>query len=138
VTEAALILTFIRSMTDCNPQSFNCATGTWVLCMEYTIDVVNVEREVADQHYKAKAVYTFTISNGFAKTHADVVLTEAGAAIIEQKGKDPQTAAKIVLERLLKQGRDPFESQILLTVPYGHAEHFARFGNYETLPTLAD
>ena len=24
------------------------------------------------------------------------------------------------------------------TVPYGHAEHFARFGNYETLPTLAD
>ena len=67
-----------------------------------------------------------------------VVLTEAGAAIIEQKGKDPQTAAKIVLERLLKKGRDPFETQILLTVPYGHAEHFARFGNYETLPTLAD
>jgi hypothetical protein len=66
--------------------------------MEYSIDVVNVEREVADQHYKAKAVYTFTI------THADVVLTEAGATIIEQKGKAPQTAAKIVLERLLKQG----------------------------------
>ncbi len=106
--------------------------------MEYSIDVVNVEREVADQHYKAKAVYTFTISNGFAKTHADIVLTGAGAAIIEQKGGDPQTAAKIVLERLLKQGRDPFEGQILLTVPYGHAEHFARFGNYETLPTLAD
>lgn len=41
-------------------------------------------------------------------------------------------------KRLLKQGRDPFESQILLTVPYGHAEHFARFGNYETLSTLAD
>ena len=58
--------------------------------------------------------------------------------IIEQRGKDPQTAAKIVLERLLKQGRDPFEAQILLTVPYGHAEYFARFGNYETLPTLAD
>src|ERR1700746_2286412 len=106
--------------------------------MEYSIDVVNIEREVADQHYKAKAVYRFTISNGSAETRAEVVLTEAGAAIIEQKGKDPQTAAKIVLERLLKQGRDPFESQILLTVPYGHAEHFARFGNYETLPTLAD
>ena len=89
--------------------------------MEYSIDVVNVEREVADQHYKAKAVYTFTISNGFAKTHADVVLTEAGAAIIEQKGKDPQTAAKIVLERLLKQGRGwspSFRlSQVALRIP---------------------
>ena len=105
--------------------------------MEYSIDVENVKKEVADQ-YKAKVVYTFTISNGLAKTHAAVVLTEAGAAIIEQKGKDPQTAAKIVLERLLKKGRDPFETQILLTVPYGHAEYFARFGNYETLPTLAD
>ena len=108
----------------------------WASCM-YSIDIVNVKREAADQ-YKAKVVYTFTISNEFAKTHANVVLTEAGAAIIEQKGKDPQTAAKIVLERLLKKGRDPFETQILLTVPYGHAEHFARFGNYETLPTLAD
>jgi antitoxin component of RelBE/YafQ-DinJ toxin-antitoxin module len=106
--------------------------------MEYSIDVENVKREMVDQHYKAKVVYTFAISNGFAKTRADVVLTEAGAAIIEQKGKDPKTAAKIVLERLLKKGRDPFETQILLTVPYGHAEHFARFGNYETLPTLAD
>ena len=106
--------------------------------MEYSIDVENVKREMVDQHRKAKVVYTFTVSNGFAKTHADVVLTEAGVDIIEQRGKDPQTAAKIVLERLLKQGRDPFEAQILLTVPYGHAEYFARFGNYETLPTLAD
>ena len=106
--------------------------------MEYSIDVENVKREMVDQHYKACVVYRFTISNGLAKTHADVVLGEAGVDIIEQKGKDPQTAAKIVLERLLKQGRDPFEAQILLTVPYGHAEYFARFGNYETLPTLAD
>src|SRR6266404_3867358 len=106
--------------------------------MEYSIDAVNVKREAADQRYKAKVVYTFAISNGFAKTHADVVFAEAGVDIIEQKGKDPQTAAKIALERLLKKGRDPFETQILLTVPYGHAEHFARFGNYETLPTLAD
>jgi len=44
--------------------------------MEYSIDVENVKRDVADQHHKAKVVYTFTISNGFAKTHADVVLTE--------------------------------------------------------------
>ena len=83
----------------------------------------------------AKVAYTFTISNEFAKTHAVVVLTKGGVDIIEQKA---QTAAKIVLERLLKKCRDPFETQILLTVPYGHAEHFARFGNYETLPTLVD
>ena len=79
--------------------------GTWVSSMEYSIDVVNVEREVADGHYKASVVYTFTISNGFAKTHADIVLTKAGVDIIEQKGKDPQTAAKVALERLLKKGR---------------------------------
>ncbi len=51
---------------------------------------------------------------------------------------DVENVKREVLERLLKQGRDPFEAQILLTVPYGHAEYFARFGNYETLPTLAD
>jgi hypothetical protein len=77
-----------------SPCRLQCDAGTWVLCMEYSIDVVNVEREVADQHYRTKAVYTLAISNGFAKTHADVVLTEAGAAIIEQKGKDPQTAGQ--------------------------------------------
>jgi len=106
--------------------------------MEYIIDVANVEKEVADGHYKDSVVYTFSVSNGVAKTLADVVLSEAGVDIIEQKGKDPQTAAKVALERLLKKGRDPFETEILLTIPYGHAEFFARFGNYETLPTLAD
>ena len=75
--------------------------------MEYSIDVENVKREVADQ-YKASVVYRFTISNGLAKTHADVVLTEAGAAIIEQKGKDPQTAAKIVLGEALEERARPF------------------------------
>jgi hypothetical protein len=76
--------------------------------MEYSIDVEDVKSEVADQYYKASVVYTFTISNGLAKTHADVVLAETGVDIIEQKGKDPQTAAKIALERLLKKGREPF------------------------------
>jgi len=52
--------------------------------MEYSIDAVNVKREAADQHYKAKVVYTFAISNGFATTHAAVVLAEAGVDIIEQ------------------------------------------------------
>jgi hypothetical protein len=106
--------------------------------LEYSIDLVNVEREVADGHYNASVVYTFIISNGLAKVHGDVVLTEGGVDIIEQKGKDAQTAAKIALERLLKQGRDPFETQILLRIPFGHAEYFSRNGNYEALPTLTE
>jgi hypothetical protein len=106
--------------------------------MEYNINLENVEKEAADLRHKASVVYGFTISNGVARTRAEVVLTEAGVDIIEQKGKDPQTAAKIALERLLKQGRNPFETQILLRVPFGHAEHFSRYGNYGTLPTLMD
>jgi hypothetical protein len=83
-------------------------------------------------------VYTFTISNGLVNTHGDVVLSDGGVEIIEQRGKDPKTAARIALERLLKQGRDPFESQISLSVPYGHAEYFSKNGNYEALPTLIE
>jgi hypothetical protein len=53
--------------------------------MEYGIDVEAVKREIADQYYKAQVGYTFTISSGFAKTHAEVVLTEAGVNIIERR-----------------------------------------------------
>src|SRR6266851_7583409 len=104
--------------------------------MEYDINLVNVDRELAEGHYKASVVYTFTISNGVANTHGAVVLTDGGVEIIEQRGKDPQTAARIALERLLKRGRDPFTTQILLNVPYGHADYFSKNGNYEALPTL--
>ena len=106
--------------------------------MEYEINLVNVDRELADGHYKASIVYTFTISNGLATTHGDVVLTDAGAEIIEQKGKDPQAAAKIALERYLKDGRDPFESQIFLRVPVAYAEYFSENGSYEPLPSPTD
>jgi hypothetical protein len=106
--------------------------------MEYDIKLVNVEKEEAERPHWASVVYTFTISNGSANTHGNVVFTEGGVDIIEQNGKDPQTAARIALERLLRQGRDPFETQILLRIPFGHAEYFARYGNYETLPTLTE
>jgi len=109
--------------------------------MEYSIDFLHDDKELADghyKHYKASVVYTFTISNGLANTHGDVVLTDGGVEIIEQRGKDPKTAARIALERLLKQGRDPFETQILLRVPHGHAEYFSKNGNYEALPTLTE
>ena len=91
--------------------------------MEYSINFLHEDKELADghyKHYKASVVYTFTISNGLVNTHGDVVLTDGGVEIIEQRGKDPKTAARIALERLLKHGRNPFETQIFLNVPYGH------------------
>jgi hypothetical protein len=106
--------------------------------MRYNIDLLNVERESAAGQYQAIVVYTFTISNGHTETHGNVVLTEGGVDIIDQRGKDPQTAARIALERLLKQGRDPFGTQIFLSVPFGHAEYFSKNGNYEGLPTLTE
>jgi hypothetical protein len=106
--------------------------------VEYTINLENVEEETSEGHYRASVIYRFAISSGSATTHADIVLTEAGIDIIEKKGKDPKTAARIALERLLKAGRDPFERRIFIRIPFGHAEHFARFGNYESLPTLTD
>jgi hypothetical protein len=106
--------------------------------MEYSIDLVDVEKEAANGPHRAYVVYRFAISNGSANAFGDVLLPDSGVDVIEQKGKDPQTAAKIALERLLKRGRDPFESQILLSVPFGHAEYFSRNGNYEALPTLTE
>ena len=110
----------------------------WGSGMEYSINFVNMDRELSDGHYRASVVFTFTISNGLVNTHGDVVLTDGGMEIIEQRGKDPKTAARIPLERLLKQGRDPFETQIFLNVPYGHAEYFSKNGDYEALPTLTE
>jgi hypothetical protein len=106
--------------------------------MEYSINLVNVEKEAANGPHRAYVVYRFAISNGSANALGDVLLPEGGVNVIEQKGKDPQTAAKIALERLLKSGRDPFETQILLSVPIGHAEYFSRNGNYEALPVLTE
>jgi hypothetical protein len=106
--------------------------------MDYDIKLVNVEREEAERPHWRIVVYRFAISNGSANTHGDVLVPEAGVNIIEEKGKDPHTAARIALERLLKRGRDPFEAQILLKVPFGHAEYFSRHGNYEALPILTD
>ena len=106
--------------------------------MEYSINFVNMDRELSEGHYRPSVVFTFTISNGLVNTHGDVVLTDGGMEIIEQRGKDPKTPARIALERLLKQGRDPFETQIFLNVPYGHAEYFSKNGDYEALPTLTE
>src|ERR1700687_381197 len=55
--------------------------------MEYSVNLVNVDRELAGWHYKASVGYTFKISNGLANTHGDVVLTDGGVDIIEQRAK---------------------------------------------------
>lgn len=44
--------------------------------MEYSINFVNIDRELSVGHYKASVVYTFTISNGLADIHGDLVLTD--------------------------------------------------------------
>jgi hypothetical protein len=85
---------------------------------------------------KAFVVFGFEILDGPRKTRADVILTYTGVEIIEQGGKDPKSAASIALQRLLREGRDPFESQISLQIPYGHAEHFSRYENFDSLPVL--
>ena len=59
--------------------------------MEYEINFLNMCTELADGHYKANVIYTFTISNGLVNTHGDVALTYGGVEIIEQRGKDPKT-----------------------------------------------
>jgi hypothetical protein len=106
--------------------------------MDYDIKLVNVEIEEAEHPHWRIVLYRFAISSGSANALGDVLLPERGVHIIEQKGKDPHTAARIALERLLKRGRDPFETQILLRIPFGHTEYFSRHGNYEALPTLTD
>jgi hypothetical protein len=70
--------------------------------------------------------------------YADVLMTDGAVDAIAQKGKDPETAARVALERLLRGGRDPFAGLIRIKIPFGHAAHFARYGNYESLPVLTD
>lgn len=106
--------------------------------MGYEIEFLDAAGEQSEGQNKASVVYRFSVSNGSVKVHADVVITYRGAEVIEQGGKDPKAAAKIALDRLLKKGRDPFKSRIHLQIPYGHAEYFSKYGNYNSLPVLTD
>ena len=98
----------------------------------FQIALVGWNRERAYAKYPAAATYTFAVSNGPVKTHAEVILTEGGLEIIERKGKDARAAARLALERLLTTGCNPFEGPILLQVPYRQAEYFSKFGNFLT------
>ena len=104
--------------------------------MAYEVTFLEIARAQDTAGPKASVIYRFEIQDGSRNTRAEVVLTCGGVEIIEQGGKDPKSAASIALHRLLKAGRDPFESQIFLQIPYGHAAHFSRYGNYDSLPVL--
>jgi len=99
--------------------------------MAYDVSFMEIAGARDNTGPKASIIFRFEVSMDQKSTRADVVLTEAG-------GKDPKSAASIALHRLLKSGRDPFASQISLQIPYGHAAHFSRYGNYDSLPVLTD
>jgi hypothetical protein len=107
--------------------------------MDYEIEFLGSDREQTEGKYKATVLYMFSVSDGvLPKTHAEVMLTDGGVDIIEQGGQDPKTAARIALQRLLRAGRNPYDSQIFLRVPHGHAEYFSKNGNFDSLPVLTD
>ena len=97
---------------------------------KFEILMVGLNRERAYAKYKASATYTFAISDGRAKTHADVIFSDGGLEIIEQKGKEAKAAARLALQRLLVSGCDPFEAQIFIQIPYRQAELFSKYGNF--------
>jgi len=106
--------------------------------MPYEVTFVEIAGAQDNADPKASVIFRFEIFNGLKKTRADVALSHGGLEIIEKGGKDPRSAARIALDRLLRSGRDPFESQIFLQVPYGHAAYFSKNGNYNFLPVLND
>jgi hypothetical protein len=106
--------------------------------MPYEIALASVEREIAHGAFTVNVIYKFRIAHRLSTAYADVLMTEGAVDAIGQKGKDPETAARIALERLLRNGRDPFAGLIHIKIPFGHAAHFAKYGNYESLPVLTD
>jgi hypothetical protein len=97
---------------------------------KFDIELVSLNRERAYANYKAFATYTFLISDGPVKTHAEVILEGGGLEVIERKGKKAGDAAKLALERLLVTGCDPFEAPIFLQIPYQQAEFFSKFSSF--------
>lgn len=98
--------------------------------LKFEISLIGLNHERAYAKYKASTTYTFAISHGPAKTHADVIFWDGGIEVIEEKGKSSKTAARLALQRLLSAGCDPFEDQIFIQIPYRQAEFFSKYGNF--------
>jgi hypothetical protein len=69
---------------------------------------------------------------GIGLSQRDLPVISALVAIRQGQAKIPKR------RRLLKGGRDTFVGSIHIKIPFGHASHFARYGNYESLPILTD
>ena len=98
--------------------------------MRFDIALVSSNRDRAYAKFKASATFTFAISKGTAKTHAEVVVADGSLEIIEGKGKAAKAAARLALEKLLTRGCNPFQDPILLCIPYPQAEYFSKFGTF--------
>jgi hypothetical protein len=96
--------------------------------MSLEIAFVGLNRERACRGSKASATYAFTVSDGPAKTRAEVILIDGGFEIIEHSGLDVRTAARIALQQFLVSVRNPFESPVFLRVPFRQAEYFVKHG----------
>jgi hypothetical protein len=101
-----------------------------VEAMKFDIALVGSNRERAYAKYKAFATYTFSVSHGLEKTHAEVIFVDSSLEVIERKGRDVRAAARLALERLLTTGCDPFENSIFVQIPYRQAEYFSKFGSF--------
>jgi len=106
--------------------------------MAYEVTFLEISGAQDSADPKASIIYRFEIVDGPRRARADVVLSHPGVEIIEKSGKDPRSAARIALDRLLRSGRDPFVSPVFLQIPYGHAAYFSKQGNYNALPVLTD
>lgn len=98
--------------------------------MSLEIACVRVNRERVCGQSKASATYTFLISDGPAKTRAEVVLVDGGFEMIQRSGIDAKTAARTALEQFLVSVRNPLETPVFLRIPFGHAAYFVKHGNF--------
>ena len=96
----------------------------------FKIALVASNRERAWAGYEASATYTLAITHGLLKARVEVMLTDGCLEIIEHKGKDSKTAARLALEQLLVAGCDPFQTPIFIRVPYRHAKYFSKYGRF--------
>ena len=86
--------------------------------MAYEVTFLEIAGAHVSADPKAAVVYRIEIHDGPRRTRAEVALTYGGVDIIERGGKDPKRVASIALHRVIKAGRDPFESLIFLQIPY--------------------
>jgi hypothetical protein len=105
--------------------------------MQYEIALADVKRVIPHGSFTTSILFEFRIAHGLSTAYVDVLMSDTAVDAIEQKGKDPETAARVALERRLKDGRNPFVGLIRITIPFGHAAHFANTETMRVCPSSA-